>query len=492
MLSLPPRSCYEWRTNQGRVKRVADVAAEEIGERASPVQLRAGALGLVEVVGQSLAAIAPTLTPALNISVVAGLAGIGCWMAYFIGTLGVVIVAASVGILAARHPEAGAYFVYIGRTFGPFAGALAGWSMISAYLFTAVAVTLSFAIFLDNFLGAFGIRLGLPALSAVMLLFIAAVVYAGYRDVKLSSRAGLVLQVISIAIIVAISVLIVRVQGSVIDPAQLDVGSFKYGPVFSALPFVIFSFVGFESAATLAKESANPRRNIPLAVIGTGAFAGVFFTLTAYLMVFGMGDATAVLGRSSAPFGDVAARAGLRWASTVVYLAAMISVFACSLASVTAAARLLFSMGKYRFLHHSLGMVHDTHRTPHRAILFCGAILAVICVGMLPAGLLTAFGCAGTFASFGFVVVYLMLCIVAPMDLHRSREMKIRHLGLGILGSALMLFVIVGSVYPVPEHPYDVLPYLFFGYLAVGALWFGRLKSKSPQTLASIQHDMEG
>jgi amino acid transporter len=113
------------------------VAADEIRSDEPAVQLRSGALGLVEVVGQSLAAIAPTLTPALNISVVAGLAGIGCWMAYFIGTLGVVVVAASVGILAARHPEAGAYFVYIGRTFGPFAGALAGWAMVSAYLFTA-------------------------------------------------------------------------------------------------------------------------------------------------------------------------------------------------------------------------------------------------------------------------------------------------------------------------------------------------------------------
>ena len=80
-------------------------------------------------------------------------------MAYFIGTIGVVIVAASVGILAARHPEAGAYFVYIGRTFGPFAGAMAGWAMVSAYLFTAVAVTLSFAIFLGNFLSVFDIQL---------------------------------------------------------------------------------------------------------------------------------------------------------------------------------------------------------------------------------------------------------------------------------------------------------------------------------------------
>src|SRR3954468_988490 len=83
-------------------------------------RLRSNALGLIETIGQSLAAISPTLTPVLNITVVAGLAGIGCWLSYFIGTIGVVIVAASVGILAARHPEAGSYFVYVGRTFGPF------------------------------------------------------------------------------------------------------------------------------------------------------------------------------------------------------------------------------------------------------------------------------------------------------------------------------------------------------------------------------------
>jgi amino acid transporter len=467
-------------------------ATDEIITDESAPRLRTGALGLIEVIGQSLAAIAPTLTPALNISVVAGLAGIGCWMAYFIGTLGVVIVAASVGILAARHPESGAYFVYIGRTFGPFAGAMAGWAMVSAYLFTAVAVTLSFVIFLGNFLLAFGIVLNAAANAAVMLAFIAAVTYAAYRDIKLSSRTGLALEVISIGIIVVITAMIVRLQGTVIDPAQLHVTSFKYGAVFSALPFVIFSFVGFESCATLAKESHNPRRNIPLAVIGCGAFAGIFFTLIAYFMVFGMRNDTATLGSSSAPFGDVAAKAGLGWGSMIVYFAAMISVFACSLASVNAGARLLYSMGKYRFLHRSMGLVHDTHRTPHRAVLCCGGLLAAICVGLLPAGLLNAFGWSGTFASFGFVVVYLMLCIVAPLDLRRSGEMKSRHVVIGAVGSALMLFVIVGSVYPAPEYPYDILPYIFFAYLLLGAIWFALLKAKSPQILASIQHDMEG
>ena len=468
------------------------VSSAEIADDKTAPRLRTGALNLIETVGQSLAAIAPTLTPALNISVVAGLAGIGCWMSYFIGTLGVVIVAASVGILASRHPEAGSYFVYIGRSFGPFAGALAGWSMISAYMFTAVAVALSFVIFLGNILVAFGIRLNMPATTVLMLVFIATVTYAAYRDVKLSSRVGLILEVISVSIMIVITAFFVRVQGTVIDPPQLKIASFNYGGVFSALPFVIFSFVGFESSATLAKESANPRRNIPLAVIGCAAFAGIFFTLMAYLMVFGIGNDTTTLGKSAAPFGDVAAKAGLGWASVVVYFAAMISVFACCLASINAAARLLFSMGRYQFLHRSMGLVHDTHRTPHRAILLCGGLLALICVAMLPAGFLDAFGYAGTIASFGFVVVYFALCIVAPMDLKKSREMKPFHVVIGMLGAALMSFVVFGSVYPVPEYPYNILPYLFFAYMVVGAVWFAVLKVKSPQTLASIQHDMEG
>jgi amino acid transporter len=461
------------------------------GARPPGVQLRANAVSLVEMVGQSLAAIAPTLTPALNISVVAGLAGIGTWLAFLIGTLGVVIVAASVATLASRHPEAGSYFVYIGRGLGPFAGALAGWAMISAYLFTAISVGMSFTIFLADFLREFGIALTPPPMIAAMLLFIAFVTYGAYRDLRLSSRVGLLLEAVSVCIIVAITVLIVRARGTAVDPAQLDFTNLKYGALVSSLPFVIFCFVGFESAATLAKESADPRRNVGLAVIGCAGFAGIFFTLMGYFMVFGSGDDTGALARSTAPFGDVAAKAGLGWAATVVYFAAMISVFACALACVNAASRLLYSMGKYGFLHGSMGRVHDVHRTPHRAILLCGALVAVTCLAMVPLGFLNAFGYAATLASFGFVVVYLALCIVAPLDLRRSRAMRLRHASIGALGAALMGFVLFGSVYPPPDHPYELLPYFFLAYLAVGAAWFAWLKRRSPATLVAIQHDME-
>lgn len=454
--------------------------------------LRPGALSLPETIGQSLAAVGPTITPAINIAVVAGLAGTGSWLAYLIGTLGVIIVAACVGVLAVRHPEAGSYFVYIGRNFGPLTGALAGWAMISAYLFTAVTVALTFPIFLGNFLADLGVTLTLPSLMVALLAFIVAVMYAAFRDVKVSSRVGLVLELISVTIIVAITVAVAWIKGTVVDPVQLDLASFKMSAVFSALPFVIFCFVGFESAATMAKESANPRRDIPRAVIGCAAACGLFFTVIAYFMVFGNGDDAAALGKSSAPFQDVAMRVGVGKAAVVVYFAALTSVFACALASINAAARLLFSMGKYRFLHRSMGLVHDTHQTPHRAILVCGLLVTVICLAMSPLGFLDAFGYAGTFASFGFVVVYLGICLVAPIDLRKRGEMKGHHVLIGAAGSALMLFVIFGSVYPIPAYPYNILPYLFFAYMLVGGVWFTALKLRSPTTLQSIEHDMEG
>ena len=242
-------------------------------------QLKHGALSLPETIGQSIANIAPTLTPALNISVVAGLAGVGSWLSYLIATVGCVFVGACIATLARRHPEAGSYFVYIGRNFGPMTGALAGWAMVLAYLTTAVAVVFGFPLFLGNFLGVFKITLSTPELLIFSIAFLGLVTFAAIRDIQVSSRVGLVLETISIGIIIIITAIVVGKHGTIIDPAQLDISKLHFGGVMQAMAFAVFSFVGFESAATLAKESNNPRRNVPFAVVGSAAVAGIFFTI---------------------------------------------------------------------------------------------------------------------------------------------------------------------------------------------------------------------
>jgi Na+/alanine symporter len=68
--------------------------------------------------------------------------------------------------------------------------------------------------------------------------------------------------------------------------------------------------------------------------------------------------------------------------------------------------------------------------------------------------------------------------------------MRPRHVVAGLLGAALMLFVILGSVYPVPKFPFNILPYLFLAYMLVGT-WFTSLRARCPHVLTSILHDME-
>ncbi len=456
-------------------------------------QLKHGALSLPETIGQSIANIAPTLTPALNISVVAGLAGVGSWISYLIATVGCVFVGACIATLAKRHPEAGSYFVYIGRNFGPVTGALAGWTMILAYLTTSAAVVFGFPLFLQNFLAVFHITLSFAEQLVFAIIFLALVTYAAFRDIQVSSRVGLVLEIISISIIIIITAMVVGKHGTVVDPTQLNFSKIPFGGVMSAMAFAVFSFVGFESAATLAKESSNPQRNVPFAVVGSAAVAGIFFTIMSYFMVLGMNDNAGAIGGSSSPFADMTAAAKLPWAAGVVYFAAMISAFACALACINAGSRMLYSMGRYQFLHGSMGLVHATHKTPYMAVMFSAIITLIQVVPLaIGQGFLNGFGLTGTIATYGFVLVYLGVCVTAPIEMNKGGLMKAQHVISGFIGAALMLFVIYASVVPYPAAPFNWLPPLFAIYLVIGLVWFMVLKSKSPTILASIANDMEG
>ena len=455
-------------------------------------QLKQGALSLPETIGQSIANIAPTLTPALNISVVAGLAGIGSWISYLIATIGCVFVGASIATLAKRHPEAGSYFVYIGRNFGPVTGALAGWAMILAYLTTAVAVVFGFPLFLRNFLVVFHVSLSNTLLTMFLVAFLGLVTYAAFRDIQLSSRVGLMLETISIGIIIIITAIVIGKHGTVIDQVQLNFSKTPVGGVMSAMAFAVFSFVGFESSATLAKESANPQRNVPYAVMGSCAAAGIFFTVMCYFMVLGMNDNAGAIGNSSSPFADMTNAAHLPWAAGVVYFAAMISAFACALACINASSRMLYSMGRYQFLHGSMGLVHKTHKTPYVAVLASAGIVLLLIFFLLPQGFLNGFGLTGTIATYGFVVVYLGVAVSASFDMKRGSVLRPQHVIFSIIGAAMMGFVIYASVYPYPAAPFCWLPPIFAIYMVIGFIWFLVLKGKSPQILANIANDMEG
>ena len=453
--------------------------------------LRRGSLSLVETIGQSVANIAPTATPALTVAVIVGIAGIGSWLAFLVAAIGMMFVAGNIATLARRHPLAGSYFVYIGRTLGPLAGMVAGWSMVAAYLAAGIASVVGGQIFLGYVLDGIGLGAVNPPGWLFDLAFVALVWALAYRDIRLSARVGVVIECLSLGIITLITAIVTVRHGTAIDRLQLDIVHLDWSGVMSALTLAVFSFVGFESAATLAKEARDPTRAVPRAIMLSAGLAGLFFVVITYAMVLGVGDEVRVLADSSAPFAEITSRAGLPAAAMIVYSAAMISVFAAALACVNAVSRLMFSMGRYEFIHRSMGNVHDRHQTPHFAISAAAVLIASVCIGLSGLPALDEFGLTATFSTFGFLVVYLLISIVAPVDLYRSAVLRPRHVIVGAVGVLLMAFVIFGSLYPVPAYPYNLLPYLFAFYLLVGGLWYGILVGQAPHAVAALHQDLE-
>jgi amino acid transporter len=161
------------------------------------------------------------------------------------------------------------------------------------------------------------------------------------------------------------------------------------------------------------------------------------------------------------------------------------------LASINAASRLLFSMGRYQFVHRSMGMVHTRHQTPHYAVAFASILTLVVNFALIGTGVLNTFGYTSTFATFGFIVAYFLISVSAPIYLKKQGQLKLANAIVGVVGALSMIGGFFGSVYPIPAYPYNILPYLFIGYMAFGLIWLAMLKKRSPQVLDKIEHDLE-
>ena len=454
-------------------------------------ELRRNNLSLVEAVGQSVCSLSPTFTPALGVAVVGGMAGANSWLVYLLATISVTIVGINIAKLAKRIPAAGSFFLYVSRTLGPSWGLLSGWAMLAAYLFPAVALTVATSIFFKDFFGAIGVKIMPP--DFVIYIAVSALIFVlAYRDVKLSTRFGLTLEALSVGAIIVVCFLIWKSVGFKIDMAQVHLSGASFGTIAPPIVFAIFSWVGFESAATLSKEIRNPEVVVPRAIVATAIVVGVFFVATTVIIAMGFHDDAGKLGASAAPLSDVAAASNLGGVVvTFIYFAAMISCFACSLGQLTAFARMLFSLGRYEFVHRSMGAVHEKHATPYFAVAVGTVLNAVLCIAFARAGETNLVGYFGTIATFGFIFVYLLCSIAAPVLLYREGNLTAGTVILGALGAVSMALAFFGSVYPVPAVPYNYFPWGFLAYMLAGAVWFFVLKTRAPKVLQGIEHDLE-
>lgn len=166
----------------------------------------------------------------------------------------------------------------------------------------------------------------------------------------------------------------------------------------------------------------------------------------------------------------------------LIDIGALVSLFAGTLACITAAARVLLLMAHNGLAHRTLSATHAQHQTPGRAIVITGAaaLLPVAVLAVRGASGLDVYGWLGSLATYGFIVAYALVCIALPSYLRHHGVFRPGAHIIPWLAGAAMLLALVGNLYPVPEGPYGKLPYIYLAYLIAGLLWFAiRGRSKN-------------
>ncbi len=459
-----------------------ELAAQE-KPQAAGYGLRHGILSPMETLAQSVSTMAPTTTPAATIPLVCALAGNGTWLAYVLATIAVLLVALCIGRFARYSSSPGSLYTYTAKILPPWLAATVAWSLLLAYVATGSSVIAGFYHWANLLLrDATG-----HAYSTVLLSFIVtgASIFIAWRDVKISARLMLWIEAASVSVIVIVVTLLLVRHGWHWDWEQLQLRGMTGSGLRLGLVLALFSFVGFESATTLGSEARNPLKTIPRAVIQSALLAGAFFTVCAYAEVLGFHTAGQDLGSSPAPMRLLARVGGVPMLGVLIDIGALVSLFAGTLACITAAARVLLLMAHHGLAHGSLRNTHARNQTPSRAVVVTG-IAAVAPVAVLAArgsSGLDVYGWMGSLATYGFIVAYALVCVALPRYLRDHGASRRGMHVIPALACTAMLLALVGNLYPVPEGPYGKLPYVYLLlYLAAGLFWFAlRGRSKSAE-----------
>lgn len=465
---------------------------------AGATTLKRNALTMPETLAQSVANAAPSAAMALLPLLVFLNAGNGTWFAFVVALGLMLCIGYCAAQFARRMNSAGSFYVWVTQALGPAAGHTAGWALLLGYIFTGVATVYGFGIFAGDLSHrVFGVDPLYPLMLVVLFAIEAALAAAvAIYDINLSARTSLVLESISVLAILTLCIAVWVIRGP-IDTSQLSFKGVVPGGVVIGVVLAIFAFVGFESAGSLGMEAKDPFRNVARAIITSAILVGAFYVIVSYSQTLGFQPTNGGYAKSSAPMPDLAVLLGLGWLAIIIDIGISISMFACTLACINAAARMAMTMAHDGMGVPALKRTHPTRKTPTAAIV-------TVAVPMLAVPFLTSFlrqspvdstGWTGTLATFGFMLAYALVALGAPVYLRRIKQATAVVWVLGMIGLVSMIVVFYASwlpqTIPVISFPpltgiYVWLPYMWMAWTAIGLIWYFTVRSRTPDVASGI------
>jgi APA family basic amino acid/polyamine antiporter len=389
--------------------------------------------------------------------------------------------------MAAMVPIAGSAYTYTYATLGEFCAWIIGWDLIIEYAIGNVAVAISWSGYFNDFLkNWFGLDIPLwarldyrtfvqkgmdvasaPHVFGVPIVFnlpavciVAALTWLLVRGIRESTRFNGLMVIMNLSILA----LFVGIGFYYFNPdhwVPFAPGGFKGIQVGAAIVF--FAYIGFDSVSTVAEETKNPARDMPIGIIGSLIVCTIIYILVTAALT-GMIPFAGLKEKVGEPL-----VAGLQynnvsgWIVGMVALGAIISQTAVLLVFQMGQPRIFFSMSRDGLLPANFRKIHPKYHTPHVTTIWTGvavATLAAFCNIDEMAKLCNI----GTL--FAFMLVCFGVMVLRWTEPDRKRPFKVPFVNVvGTLGIAFCLFLMAGL---------DAMTWMrFFAWMAIGiAIYF--------------------
>jgi amino acid transporter len=464
--------------------------------------LRRDAIGLREVLFQSITDMAPGAAIAASIPAGVAFAGGSLPLAVIFALVACLLCACSIGLLARELPAAGSLATYAARGLHPSVGFLVAWGyvlvgfLIPPLLLLQLGFTTAATIHAEWH--GYSQNLWWPWAILGALIVLA----AGFYGVRTSARLGTVLGLFEIGVFLVLAVFLLVHAGS---HNTLSVFTTKYTPsgfrgisgVIGGSVYTILAFGGFEGAAPLAEEARNPRRTIQRAVLLATLLIGALYVFTTYAVdvAFGPGRFASFTTGTGAASWEGLARSlyGIFW--FFVFLAIVNSTIANANAGVNVSSRTAYAMGRIGAFPRFLAQIHPRHRSPATAILVAFVITLAVTLGL---GFGYDPGTAFLMVATGLVIVLAAIYILMNAAcigyfLRRGRVNPLLHVIIPVLGilafipawltsAGIKVFSFIAPLAP----PESYMGPGVGGFMVLGVIYMVYLYRTAPQRITDV------
>lgn len=274
------------------------------------------------------------------------------------------ISAVQVGV---NYPDEGGAFIWLRRFHYPMLSFVAGCS----YLFKGILGAGVLALGFGNYTAQIFTGLPVPLAASIAIIVVAGVNILGIKPTSKILIGAFFLNLLPLGVYVAFAVPHAR-----LEHLQPVLGDNLLGVLSGAAVF-FWTWDGFQRTAIMADEIKEPRKSIPLAVVGGIAISALIYLFVAGATLGVLGPDT--MGRGDTPVILAAATVIAGWGGWMILASAWLAGFSETLGDLLSTSRVTHSMGQQRELPHWLAAEHRRFRSPHRVL----ALLAVIAVAMV-------------------------------------------------------------------------------------------------------------